>query len=513
MTLDIIYYALFVIGMVGAWAFGLLLLRGASAAAQQPSKDILGEPVFLVSGDNITDSNFAGRRLLDSAPQKLSDIHKLKLVLAQRFDALDAAFAESTAPDATLISADGTLELHREASGNTIRLRITRLDEVEPRPDDAFRIRAMRGELETLRANTMTAPYLVWRQDKRGDVVWVNQSYLDLASQVTPGEVSWPLPILFPALRDVVPSKTSERRRVSIPIPDTNDPAWFDCHIGRVGEDTLCTAFRADEAVKAEIRRVELTQTLTKTFADLSIGLAIFDSERQLILFNPALNDLTTLPIDFLSSRPSLVGFLDRLREYRMMPDPKDYATWRKDISEIEAAAADGTYADIWSLPDGQTYRVTGRPHPDGAVALLIEDISAEMSLTRRFRAEIELTQSVMDSVDDAIAVFSSSGKLMVTNRAYRRLWPGADESAPFSVSVAEATLQWHDGCVPTPVWGDFRDFAQSTRDRAEWTATVHLKDGRPLYCRFVPKMGGHTMAMFRASDDVMLPESLREVV
>jgi len=48
-------------------------------------------------------------------------------------------------------------------------------------------------------------------------------------------------------------------------------------------------------------------QTLTKTFAQLSIGLAIFNRERQLVLFNPALIDLTALPADFLTGRPHLL--------------------------------------------------------------------------------------------------------------------------------------------------------------------------------------------------------------
>ena len=68
-----------------------------------------------------------------------------------------------------------------------------------------------------------------------------------------------------------------------------------------------------------------------------------------------------------------MVNFLDRLRENRVMPEPRDYRTWRNSIAELEAAAQDGTYSETWSLPDGHTYHVTGRPHPDGAVALLFD--------------------------------------------------------------------------------------------------------------------------------------------
>jgi PAS domain-containing protein len=50
------------------------------------------------------------------------------------------------------------------------------------------------------------------------------------------------------------------------------------------------------EIVRAQQAQKNFVQTLTKTFATLSIGLAIFDRNRQLMLFNPALIDLTALP-------------------------------------------------------------------------------------------------------------------------------------------------------------------------------------------------------------------------
>ena len=58
------------------------------------------------------------------------------------------------------------------------------------------------------------------------------------------------------------------------------------------------------------------------------------------------------------------------------------------------AAATDGRYQETWSLENGQTYSIRGRPHPDGATAFLIEDITAEVTLTRNFRAELEQSQN-----------------------------------------------------------------------------------------------------------------------
>ena len=247
---------------------------------------------------------------------------------------------------------------------------------------------------------------------------------------------------------------------------------------------------------------------------DLAIGLAIFDSTRRLVLFNPALTDLTSLPGEFLTNRPSLTDFLDQLREKRVMPEPRDYHSWRKSIADLESASMKGTYSETWSLPDGQTYRISGQPHPDGTLALLMEDISAEMSLTRRFRAQIDQSQSVIDSLDDAIALFSSTGELLFSNTAYKLLWDDPSEDSVLGTTVTEATRAWHKHSVPTPVWGDFRDFAFLGRERDEWTAQVGLRDGRQIHCRFVPQKSGASLVVFHIQRNTPhISEDLRQAV
>ncbi len=297
-------------------------------------------------------------------------------------------------------------------------------------------------------------------------------------------------------------------------MPDEHEPQWFECHQVPIGKDLLFTAFDANSTVLAETQLRDFMQTLTKTFAQLTIGLAIFDRSRSLALFNPALTDLTRLPVDFLVARPSLAEVLDKLREKRMIPEPRDYRSWRRSIADLEAAAADGTYMETWSLAGNLTYRVTGRPHPDGAIAFLIEDISAEMSLTRNFRREIEINQSLLDNMEDATALFSQAGTLVQTNGAYRRLWAVDPDSSVNETSVVDATRNWQQNSLPTPIWGDFRDFAVGHSDRTEWTAKITLKNGRALESRFIPLTGGNTQVVFRMIGDAgKVEERLLEVV
>ena len=113
---------------------------------------------------------------------------------------------------------------------------------------------------------------------------------------------------------------------------------------------------------------------MSKTFAQLSTGLAIFDRKRTLIHFNPALLDITGLDFEALSLKPDLASFLDTLRTKEFLPEPKDYGDWHDQLARLESATEKGSYRDVWEPRDGVTYRVTGKPHPDGAIAFLPEE-------------------------------------------------------------------------------------------------------------------------------------------
>lgn len=164
-------------------------------------------------------------------------------------------------------------------------------------------------------------------------------------------------------------------------------------------------------------------------------------------------------------------------------------------------AAKNGTYSKHWALPDGQTYRVTGRPHPNGAFAFLFEDISAEVSLTRRFRQDIETSQAVLDTLSDAIAVFSTTGTMVMSNNAYANLWASNPElMLEHRVLQSEITI-WQERCIPSPIWVEMRNFIQQIGTRLPWTDDALMDDGRHLQCRAEPITGGMTLVRFAIAE------------
>lgn len=456
--------------------------------------------VFVFDRHDLVDANDGARALLAAAPLGTDDWARFLSQIGPRFPDFESRFAA--------LERDGRLTL-ASVTRRPITLRaewhagLTRIVLTDPLPEtcggivDGMSQHAMEEELRIMRQTMDRAPVPAWAEDAAGAIIWANRPYLDLLGAGRDGDSrpTWPVKRLFDAVP--TPAHGDDRAPIRVSLRGAgDDERWFEIHSVPDGAGRISYALPCDATVRAETTLRGFVQTLTKTFAHLSVGLAVFDRNRQLAVFNPALADLTGLSPEFLSSRPSLMRVLDAMRERQTLPEPKDYKRWRAEVAAVEQAARRGQYEETWALGNGQTYRVTGRPHPDGAVAFLFEDITVEKSMTRRFRADLELGTAVIDSLDEGIAVFSPTGAVLMCNSAYDALW--ADGTAgPRDTTIAEALRSWQRKMAPSPILGDARAFVMDSGPKEPWQGEVRLTDGRLLTCRFAPLPGGWSLIGF----------------
>jgi len=496
----------FIIALAVLLAFGMVDSRRTSTL-RRFSEAERDRVVFIFENETLLDATPAARQFLDSAPRLGTAWSHLATLLSPRFPRLGELIGDlAEVGEMRLTSADGNSHLNAEWHDGVARITLddASCDDLVSTGFDQHSLMALTRELDTLRASAEHTPFPQWREDRAGAITWCNAAYLALADNVaeTDDLPPWP-PIRVFNLETGTDSPsgpgTGTLRRTMIAVECDDTRHWFEVTETEMDEgEKVFTAVPADRLVRAETSLQEFVTTLTKTFAALPIGLVIFDRARELALFNPALMDLTTLPASFLISKPSLSTFLDRLRESRMMPEPKDYKSWRQQMSDLEAAAQNGTYEETWALPTGQTYRVTGRPHPDGAVALLFEDISAEISVSRRFRTELETGQAALDALPQAIAVFGASGLLTISNAAYARLWGHDPSTSVGETRFQEALATWQARSAPTPAWDEMRGLiADADRQAGTWRSRIALADGRSLLTRVTPIARGATLVDF----------------
>jgi len=452
---------------------------------------------FLLEGENLVDATVSAYGLLGPAKPGQTHWARIREIMLPRFPSFPDLpdTAEKTGEIATVAHGNDQGRLLIQWWDGIIRVELIENDAAMP--DGQHKLIMLQQEVKTLRDAVQGTPYPVWQTNTLGHTTWTNTAYNNL--MITVSEDADPDqkdPIELFDL-NCVEGVELTRSRTALNTNNTEKQHWYDVSTVRFDDKCMNYAIDVNAVVNAEIAQRNFVQTLTKTFAHLSIGLAIFDRNRQLALFNPALIDLTALPADFLSGRPNLLSFFDRLRDNRTMPEPKNYSSWRKQIADLVAAASDGRYFETWSLESGLTYRVSGRPHPDGAIAFLFEDISAEISLTQRFRAQLKLGQSVLDNVDQAIAVFSPDGVLTLSNSAYQSLWDIDPESSFAAVTIADTIQHWRSKCASPADWERLRKFVEEYGTHSDRKTCVKMHDGKQLDCWVSHLTGGITCIKF----------------
>ena len=478
-------FALVLVGTSALTVVAVLLIAAALRRPGRPAqtaRPTAEDAAFLFDGGALIDASPRGHALLESLRARnahCDDWQSLTRFLLPDFPDLLAQLADL--PEnrrLRLPAAASGIEVLAEWLGGAIRLTLfdTRAESTGITLD-RLSYHALQDELTLLRRLSESAPLPLWREGAGGVVTWANGAYLERLAQGPGGTaMAWPLPPLFPAGNPGPP------HRVALPAPAGGRQAWFDVARLTDGDGVLAYALPADEAHQAERTKRDFVQTLTKAFATLPIGLAVFDRTRRLQMFNPALTDLTGLEPEFLLSRPGIEGFLNRMRDKRVLPEPRDFRAWSRRLLDIETVAPQGQFEETWNLPSGQTFRVSANPHPDGALAFLIEDITSETHLTRNVRAEMETSQSVLNLLDDAIAVFAPSGQLVLTNAAFSRLWTLDGEESLGAVTLSEALENWRDTGGDPSLWARITTLARPGQsERAVVQGPMTLADGECL--------------------------------
>ncbi|MBN2759457.1 MAG: PAS-domain containing protein [Rhodobacteraceae bacterium] len=480
LSLAIVATSVLVCGAVALLFMGFAPRGGVPALAAPDMTE--QDAVFVFRAEDLVDCSERGRQLLASVSAAgKSARQELDLLLGF----LEPRFAELRQELRQLVAL-GSLELQaQDDSGLVLKAHrkngLTHLRLIDTRAEgalvalDRLSFEAMREELSILRDVVAQVPVLAWRRDRDERVIWANGAYIDacLASDCGGVGLTWPLPDLFAT------QLPDEHQRLSLELGDTL--AWFGhMHIeDDAGEMHFATPI--DLAVQTETSRREMLQALTRTFASLPTGLALFDKDRRLQVFNPALVDLMGLDPLFLAARPSLEQFLFTLRELRMLPEPKDFAVWRNEIAELEQAAEMGNFNDEWCLDCGRVFQVTGRPQPGGALGFFFEDITSDAALARSLRAEIDIGQAVFDGLQDAVIVFNKAGDTLMSNVRYSQIWGEEPCQNLADTGLRHALALWSKTSAATPFWSDLSRFATLAEGPRVLTGSVCLMDGTSL--------------------------------
>ena len=466
------------------------------AYAQRPPKQYGKGPLrleartgFLFEDDELIDATPVGYRLLAGLDAFNTARANLIALCASQYPDLNNTWTNLGDLETKILkdAATGVCDLEISKVANRVSIRLIDGPDVRGQTiqEDLFASR-----VQFLSDVVNQSPNLVWKEEANGTLLWSNRKYKEflveagkLTSLQDPSLTSGSLfPDLSPPLED---AEFGNESMQVFENPRKHQEHWFNVRSFPSEGGTLHFATDANDTVSAQNSLKSSLQTFVQIFAQLSIGFGIFDENRQLIIYNPSMVELLNLDPIFLSSKPTLVRVIEELRRTDKAPEPKSFPDFRETIRKLEDAATSGTYESVWTLADGQSLRVTGRPYQTGSLALLIEDVSSELALTRRYRTEIQAHQEILDVVRRPVFLFTPSNVLASQNAAAESFFP-MDEVAPANLDQFVEVLNGQ--CIP----GDTiqtSDLLLMTSDTL--APSIHLRDGRTYQFRRHQLSGG----------------------
>ena len=376
----------------------------------------------------------------------------------------------------------------RDVSGD--RLEATRLRERQARTI---------AELDALKAMLDAIPCPAWARDPTSKLTWVNTAYVRaVEAKDARDALMRGIELLESPAREAAAARRAQgdvfRERSAAVVAGYRrslDIVEVPCEGLSVG---LATDISELEALRVDLQQQMIAHA--RTLDQLSTAVAIFDRRKQLVFHNSAYRQLWSLDLAFLEQHPSESEILDRLRAKRMLPEQADFRAWKE--AHLSGYQSPDTAEQVWYLPDGRTLRAVVNPNPQSGVTYLFDDVTAQFHLESKFNAQARVQGETLDTLKEGVAVFSTDGRLKLSNAAFARLWrldPAELDGKPHIDRVATLCAAL---CPDEDAWSVLRTAVAGLHDqRTGIERRLTCRDGSIFDCSVAPLPDGATLLTF----------------
>jgi signal transduction histidine kinase len=243
----------------------------------------------------------------------------------------------------------------------------------------------------------------------------------------------------------------------------------------------------------------------------LSIGVGLFDSERQLAFANQPFQRIFALSSASGIDPPSFDRFLDIARDAGRLPEVRDFPAWRNELGEW--FSGDTIEDETWTLGDGTHLRIVAQPMPDGGLVMIAEDRTEPLALSAMRDTLLRTRAATFDSLFESLAVFAPDGKLQLWNRRFQDIW-GLPEDFLNHHPRIDSVLEKIAPRLARP--GQHKALGEvvraATLDRQQRGGQVTMSDGRTLEFAGVPLPDGNgLLTVLDVTDSKKAEDALRE--
>jgi signal transduction histidine kinase len=191
-----------------------------------------------------------------------------------------------------------------------------------------------------------------------------------------------------------------------------------------IGNDIYTTGTALD-ITKQEELETELSSNIKAhqdVLENLETAIAIFGTDTRIKFYNKAFQNLWLLDEDWLSERPKYGEFLDLILEKRLLPETRDYSVYKSDELKL-FETNEPNKNELLPRPDEKTLKRRVFPYPRGGLIFTYENVTDEMDLERSYNALYKSYKETLGSLYEAVAIFSTDGRMKHYNQSLLELW------------------------------------------------------------------------------------------
>lgn len=373
-----------------------------------------------------------------------------------------------------------------------------------------------------LRASFNALPYPVWMRNHALDLTWCNKMYARVLDDTAAGAVAdqKELPLTGAARTDVTQRVLAQRamaklapqsmrghmivdgqRRMYelIEIPMPQDKRMIGIAIDVTKEEEWATSYE------------RLTQSQRETLEQLRTGIVMFDADMRLDFYNSSYEQLTSMPGHWLDTKPKVGELIEKLREYRKLPEQADYKQFKQQWVNRFTSLLE-PYEEMQYWPDGTVVRLICVPRPMGGLLITMEDVTSRLQLETSYNTLMAVQRETLDNLVEGISVFGEDGRLRLYNEAFIRMWDIEEKTLGEEPHITHV-LDGLSSFFPTAAWPDMRNLLLSNAlEREARKGRINRADGSVLEYSIVPLPDGNILnAWFDITDTVKVEQALME--
>ena len=281
------------------------------------------------------------------------------------------------------------------------------------------------------------------------------------------------------------------------------------------GEEGLLTVGLAVDRTSQEELQAQVTRHVAahaEVLENLGTAIAIFSTDSRLSFFNTAFSMLWRLDSDWLATGPNYANVLDSLRDHRRLPEVADYRAYKEEELRRFTSLLESR-EDLLHLPDERTLRRVVSAHPFGGLLFTYEDVTDALALERSHNTSLAVHRETLDNLHEGVAVFSSDGRLRLSNPAYGRIWDLSPGELADEPHIAELIERHHAFFPVAGDWPMVRDGMLALfSERIARHGRIERSDGSILDYASVPLPDGAVLTTWLdVTDSARVERALRE--